>query len=203
MTTTYLFGDSTPSGLDIDYIAFLRDVFDFGVRALQCDARIAEGAESLTALSEKTEGEIEAAETFAADVFEALDRAAVGKGDSIADRCATRIRQSAGEFVHAEAETARSAVTAAKSRAAQAAAAEREACFKSLESLLLAHTLPESVVHTRVRIDGGSRYDAQLGGLVPYGLDWVASLAIPEDHALAVILRVERVAARLEVEAPE
>jgi len=31
---TYLFGDSTPSNLDFDYIEFLREALDFSVEVL-------------------------------------------------------------------------------------------------------------------------------------------------------------------------
>jgi hypothetical protein len=202
-TTTYLFGDSTPSPLETDFIAFLRDVFDFGAQVLQCDGRISEAMGRVTTLSEETDREIEAAEAFAVDVSRALETADVGTHESIAARCAVRIRQGVEELVQSESEAARASVSTAKSRAAQTAAAERDACFKALERLLLHHTLPESLSKTRLRIEGGSRYEAHLSGLVPYGLEWTLSLAIPEGHALSSILRVERVVPRLEVEAPE
>lgn len=201
--TTYLYGDSTPAPLEMDFIAFLREVFDCGAKVLQCDARIVETLQRVDALSEATERDIESAETLAAEVAESLDMADVGDRDSIAARCAARIRQSIHDLVFAEAEAARAAVTSGKTRAAQTATIEREACFKALEGLLLRHSLPESVTSTRVRIEAGSRYDAQLGGVAPYGLEWKLSLAIPEAHPMASILRVERIVARLEIEAPE
>jgi hypothetical protein len=201
--TTYLYGDSTPSPLETDFIVFLRDVFEFGAQVLQCDARITDAMDRVAALSHQTDGEIEAAEAFAVDLSRALDSADVGERDSIAARCAVRIRQGIQEMVQSESESARSAVSAGKSRASHTAAAERDACFKALERLLLRHTLPESLVSTRLSIEGGSRYQAQQTGLVPYGLEWTTSLAIPEGHPLATVLRVERVVPRLEVEAPE
>jgi hypothetical protein len=202
-TTTYLYGDSTPSPLEMDFIAFLRDVFDFGVEVLQCDTRIAEAMRRVEALSERTDKDIDAAEVFATEVSQSLESADLGDPDSIAARCAARIRQTIHDLVRTEAEAARAAVTEGSGRAAKTATTEREACFKALEGLLLRNPLPESAVSTRLRMEGGSRYDAQLTGFVPYGLEWTMSLAIPQAHALSSILRVERVAPRLEVEAPE
>jgi hypothetical protein len=202
-STTYLYGDSTPSPLETDFIAFLRDVFDFGVHVLQCDARVAEATRRVAALSERTNREIEAAEAFAAEVSQSLEGADLGDRDSIAARCAVRIRQNVQELVRSEAEAARAEVTASHERVAKTATTEREACFEALEALLLHHTLPESVVSTRLRNEGGTHYEALLSGLAPYGLEWTMSIAIPPTHALSSVLRVERIVPRLEVEAPE
>ena len=201
--TTYLYGDSTPSPLETDFIAFLRDVFAFGAQVLQCDSRIAEAARRVDALSERTEREIESAEALAVHLSQALDGAGVGQGDSIAASCAARIRQSAQQLVSSEAEAARAGVTAERNIAAQTATRERDACLKALEGLVLAHSLPDAVTFARLRLEGGLRYEAHLGGSLPYGLEWLVALAIPEAHPMAGILRVERVVARLEIEAPE
>jgi len=85
----------------------------------------------------------------------------------------------------------------------QLATSERSACATALEDLLLRHALPDAVVITHVCVEAGTHYTAQLHGRTPYGLEWVLLLNVPSSNPLAHVLRVERVAARLEVEAPE
>ena len=44
---SYLYGDSTPSTLQINFIEFLRDALEFSVQVLTADARIREGPQSV------------------------------------------------------------------------------------------------------------------------------------------------------------
>jgi len=201
--TGYLYGDSTPSPLKTDFVAFLRDAFDFAVQVLLCDARLADTGRRVAHLSELTEKEIERAETLATHVSRALDVATVGDQDSLAARCAARIRQGAKDLIRAEAEGARSAVAAEGTRAAQTMATEHDAVVKAFEALLLRNTLPDAVETIRLAIQASGQYDAQIHGQTPYGLQWVVALEIPPSHPFAHVLRIDRVIARLEVEAPE
>src|SRR5580658_3598862 len=148
--TSYLYGDSTPSPLKTDFVAFLRDAFDFAITVLLCDARLTDAAQHVAKLSEVTEKEIERAETLATDVSRALDSAAVGDQESLAARCAARIRQGAKDLIRLEAEGARAAVAAEKARASQAMAGEHDSAVKALEALLMRHTLPDSVAVMRI-----------------------------------------------------
>jgi hypothetical protein len=203
VATGYIYGDSTPSPLKIDYIAFLRAAFDFSVEVLLCDARLTDAAQRITQLAETTERDIEGAEVFAAEVSRALDRVTVGDRHSMAARCALKIRQGAIELIRSEAEAARAAVVTEKARAEQAEPGERASCARALESLILRHTLPETVSITTLRIEGGTHYAAELHGRTAYGIEWVVALEIPEPHPLANILRVDRILERLEIDAPE
>jgi hypothetical protein len=199
----YLFGDSTPSPLKIDFIAFLRDAFDFAVEVLLCDGRLTDAIDRGAALSDKAEREIARAESFVTEMSRALDRVAVGDPDSLAARCAARIRQGAKELVRSEADGARAAVATEQMRAAQSAANERGTCAKAFEALLLRHVLPEAATATQLRLEGATHYEAQVRGFTPYGIDWVVALEIAPSHPLAHILRIDRVVERLEVGAPE
>src|SRR5579859_4516743 len=89
----FLYGDSTPSPLQMDFIAFLRDAVDFAVAVLACDARVTTAVQRVGRVAEATDREIERAEAFAAEVTRVVERASVGEPDSLAARCAARIRQ--------------------------------------------------------------------------------------------------------------
>jgi hypothetical protein len=201
--TRYFYGDSTPSPLETDFIAFFRDAFDFAVAVLLCDARVTEAMQRVSKLSDATESEIARAEAFVAEASRTLDRADVGDRDSLAARCAARIRSGAKELVRAEAEGARAAVAIEKTRVVQATATERDICAKALEALLLRHRLPDAEVVMQIRFESPTHYDAQIRGHTPYGLEWVIALEIPPSHPLVQVLRIDRVVQRLDVDAPE
>src|SRR3954462_12211111 len=84
----YLYGDSTPSTLETDYIEFLRDAVDCCVQVLLADERIANGKARLEALESSTTAELEQIRQAAALVPRAFEGAALGAPESPAARCA-------------------------------------------------------------------------------------------------------------------
>ena len=201
--TGFLYGDSTPSPLKHDFLAFLRDAVDFSAEVLLCDARLKDAVERVTQLADATEREIELAEVVVGDVARALSVTGARDPMSLAARCAGRIQDGARDLVRAEAEAARATVTAERAHLAQAASRDHEACAKAFEVLALRHTLPDAVGVTLVKLEGGSRYEAVLQCHTPYGLEWSVELEIPASHPLAQVLRIDRVVERLEIDAPE
>jgi hypothetical protein len=199
----YLYGDSTPSPLKADFIALLRDVFDFAVDVLLNEDRAEATTQGVAMLSEATEREIGIAEGLSAEVCHALERAAVGDGDSIAARCAARIRQGAKDLVRSETDAARSVLDLERARVAQVALTARGACARAFERLALRQDLPGAVLATKLRIDGASRYVVRLHGQTGYGLKWIVDVKVPPSHSLSAVVRVDRIAERLEVGAPE
>ncbi len=203
MKTAYLYGDSTLSPLTIDLTAFLPDALDFAAQALQCDAQIDDATERVALLTENTEKEIEAAQTLVIDALLLLDRARAAAGDSLAGRCAVRIRHGINELVRAEAEGARAAVTAEAARAEQSATNERGAFAKAFETLVLRRALPDAVEFIEISTEDATSYGARLRASTPYGLNWTTKIEIPTSHPFGRILRLDRVIERIEVQAPE
>jgi hypothetical protein len=203
--TDFLYGDSTPSPLKGDFIAFLRDAVDFAVTAMISDARLKAAADQIAKASQATEDEIALAEALASDVARVLESFSASTTDpgSLARRCAVRIQQGAKDVVQSEAETARTAVIAQRAAQAQSASADYDAFFRALEALLLRHVLEDETQITFVKLEGGAKYDAQLQCRTPYGLEWTVDLEIPASHPLAHVLKIDHVVERLEVEAPE
>jgi hypothetical protein len=160
-------------------------------------------ARDVERLAEQTETEIAAAEELATDVVRALEGPSLRAPASLAGRCAARLQQDARDLVRSEADAARATVLAERARLAHTASKESDACTKAFEELVLAHALPDTLGVTVVTLVGGSRYEAILECQTPYGLEWTTELDIPASHALARVLRIDRLVERLEVEAPE
>jgi hypothetical protein len=135
--TQYLYGDSTPSPLTTDYIAILHNIFGFSIEVLLHEHRVSETMQKVANLSDATDAEVFRAEQIVADVFQALEPYPVGDSDSIAGRCAARIRQGVQDLVRSEAGAARAVVAMEKARAMQIALIARGACAKAFETLVL------------------------------------------------------------------
>jgi|HubBroStandDraft_1064217.scaffolds.fasta_scaffold46606_2 hypothetical protein len=199
---TYLYGDSTLSPFQHDFIAFLPEAIDFIVQALLCDSRIDDALQRAAQLTERTAKEIEDAQTMLVEAAGPLERRISIESDSLAARCGAQARRNMSELVHAEIERAQAAVAAETARAEQTAAGERAAFAKAFDSLVLRRVLVDATEGVEVSADTG-RYTARRRASTSYGLRWIAKIDIPTSHPLGRILRLERLIDRIEVEAPE
>jgi hypothetical protein len=121
----------------------------------------------------------------------------------MAARCAAKIRSSAWDVVRAEAVAARAGAGAEAARAAEAEAEARAVCERALGALLLRQEVPDAVAVVKLGVDDSGRYDARSMARTPYGLSWEVTLEIPESHALAKVVRIDRFVERLEIPVPD
>jgi hypothetical protein len=203
MKAAYLYGDSTPSPLTIDFIALLKDAIDFAVHALHCARRIEDGKERASRFTEITETDVERMRALATESLAVLDRTTGNEGDSRVGRTSAKIRRGITEVIRVEIESAQAAIAAETSQAERAAARERQNVAKAIEPLLLTHTWPDAVEVIEIGAEDGIHYNALLRACTPFGLSWSAKIDIPPSHALARIVRLERIMEQVEVEAPE
>jgi hypothetical protein len=118
-------------------------------------------------------------------------------------RTSAQIRHGIIEVIRVETESARAAIAAETSQAERAAVGERRNVAKAIEPLLLTHTWPDAIEIIEVSAEYGMHYDAHVRACTPFGLSWTAKIDIPTSHALARIVRLERIMEQVEVEAPE
>ncbi|HEY4393842.1 MAG TPA: hypothetical protein VGP64_07265, partial [Polyangia bacterium] len=200
---SYLYGDSTPSTLEVNFIEFLRDAVDCCVQVLLADQRIAEGAARVRALDASTAAEIARLEKVGALVPKAFEGAPVGEAASATARCVAEIVRSAADIVSAASAAASATLQAATTRRDADAALEREAVVRALEALLIKHDLPEMTSDSDVALVAGGRYACRLLLTTPFGLDAMMATEVPAGHLLERVVRVDRLAERLDVQVPE
>ena len=200
---SYLYGDSTPSSLEVNYIEFLRDAVDFCVHVLLADQRIAEGKATMQALERSTSAEIANVERAGALVPKAFDGAVLGEPQSPATRCAAAIMQSAAELARAAVVEVRATFEAEASRRDTAAVHERETCLKALERLLVRHDLPDMKTDLQIALGSGGRYVCRARVSTGFGVEAALDLDVPLDHLFERVVRVDRLVERLDVQAPE
>jgi len=82
----YLYGDSTESELESNFLELLRDAIDFSVFVLQADERIKAGKAQIATLSEEATSELGRLEAFTdgvAGAFKSGERLRLGAGVGI------------------------------------------------------------------------------------------------------------------------
>lgn len=199
----YLYGDSSPSPLEFNFIQCLRETVDFAVQVLQAEQRMQ--GESGRAAERRRAGDVELAkvEGLASVVQKALEESARPSSDSPSGRCAAAITKAAADLCKAEAERARAAFAEVLGKIEAQIAKEREACAKSLEKFVLKQDLINSRIGISLLLREGTRFEARMTMSTPYGAEAVLDLDVPPTHAFARGLRLDRFAENLEMETPE
>jgi hypothetical protein len=198
----YLYGDSSPSPLQVNFIELLREALDFAVHLTQAAERVEHGRESEQARAQAAEVELGRLEALEGIVSRALAGAPIGAADSPTARCAAAMGRSAADLVRAESDGVRSRLAAERSRLDGEAAREREGCFRALETLLKKHDLPTTESTLALQWEAG-RYQALLHGTTGFGVESTVEMEVPPSSLFGHLLKVERVVERLEVQAPE
>jgi hypothetical protein len=199
---SYLYGDSTTSSLQVNYIEFLRDAVDFCVQILLADQRMVDGRARIATQEQVRSREMERLEKLGAAVVRAL-AVAPTEGESATARCAAAIQRSAEDLVRAQINELRAHLADEVAKVEAQAGSERDGCAKALEVLLRKHDLPESRLALHLTLTGGTRYASRAQVSTAFGLDAHVDLEIPAGHLFSEPVRIERVLERLEIQAPE
>jgi hypothetical protein len=200
----YLYGDSTPSTLEINYIDFLRDALDFAAHVLVADERQREGSARAEELRRAAEIEVARLEAFGDTVSRAVMGAMSASGTAASvTACAQSVMRSSADVVGAAMDRVRAEAEGDIARFTAQADRDRGGAVQALGTLLLRHDLPDATTEIHVTLGEGSRHAAQLHVLALDDLRAVVDLDIAEGHAFSHALRVDKLVERLEVHAPE
>jgi hypothetical protein len=200
---SFLFGDSSPSTLQVDYIDFLRDALDFCVQVLAADERMQAGATRVEEARRRAETEVIRLEALGATQAEAIHRVEVGDDDSATATCAQMLLRSAADVVRAAIDGVRAAAESDAGRVEEDARRDRRRCVEALATFLKRHDLPEMTSELRLQQQANNVYAARLYVRALGDLQAVLELEIPASNVLAHVARVDRLMERLEVHAPE
>ena len=200
---SYLYGDSTPSQLELNYIEFLRDAMDLMVAVLRADYQSRTTEESGTATRANAEKELERLHDFSSALNAMLDGASAGLDPSSpTGQCASAVRNTAAETIRNAANQIKSSVQSQLSQLESQMKRDRAGCNSANEAFLLHHDLPGTVHRLELRSDG-DLYRARLSGSSKEALSWVLDLEIPGDNLFASPVRLDRVTDHIEVSLPE
>ncbi|MDB4993492.1 MAG: hypothetical protein JWM74_924 [Myxococcaceae bacterium] len=199
----YLYGDSTPSPLESNFLELLRDALDFSVYVLSADERMRQSEQRLVALHARYDATVSEIGAFSEIVQATIKDAPHGEAGSPLARCADRVAFLVGDTEKRAVAEERAIVEAAAAAAEVEENAERDGCLSALEKFLVAHLPPgtTSVRHLTARATGG--YDATSTGKTEIGLAWKFEMSAPASAVFSQSARIERLLPHLEVQAPE
>jgi hypothetical protein len=199
----YLYGDSTEAPLRSNFLEFLRDAVDFSASVLTADEHIKNAHARLVEQSAEAERELERLARLVAGVRQAVDEGDKGSPDSPAARCAAQLVTAISDSHRSTVDHVQQSLAEARARLEADDASTRAACRKALASLLTPHDPHDSDQITLLSLTPDGHYDASLTGSSPFGLEWAFALVVPEGSPWASPLRVETLAPRLELRAPQ
>ena len=199
---SYLFGDSTPSSLSSNFIELLRDTLSFGVDALLAEDRLRGREAEAAAARSAADGELLRLAELRSNVARAVDGSPRGNDASATSRCAAVLRGALEEAVAAHEAEVAADLAAAIAGLERAMADERAGCVRAFEALVLRHDLPGTSHGLRL-VAGDPGYAVRVESVTSYGLRWRSEVRLPDGHALGHVLRVEKLLASVEIQAPE
>jgi hypothetical protein len=200
---SYLFGDSTPSPWESNFIEVLKDGIDFCVLLLAADQRLEMGRGRALAVERTANAETEKLEELLGAVTLAIEGNPATGTETAAGRCSAAILARASDLVKAELASVRQTMKSELGKVEADATKERQGCVRALEGFLSRQDLPEATSALTLRCHGTAPSLCEMGLKTPYGIECKLGLEIPPASLLAHAVRVERVLERLEVNAPE
>jgi hypothetical protein len=201
----YLYGDSTPSTLEINYVDFLRDALDFASHVLLADERQRVSSTRADELRRAAEIQVARLEAFGDAVSRAVVAAMSGPGaaDPAVTLCAQSVMRSSSDVAAAAIDRVRAEAEAEIARLNTQTERDRGGAVQALGTLLLRHDLPDATTEIHVTLGEGPRHAALLHVHALGDLNAVVELDIAEGHVFSHPLRVDKLVERLEVHAPE
>ncbi len=201
---TYLYGDSTDSGLELNYIELLREFLDFAVQVILSEQRIAGGRLTADEANEKTEAELGRLRALGASVNATLAKAKSTNPRSAADQSAVAIGQATKDILQRAAQALKQSTTQHEQKLQSTKLHEHANSAKLIEPLLRNHHLPDSKNLVNVELDAeGQSYAAEVLGSCEQGLAWRFVASIPSGHLFKETIKVSSIDADIVISLPE
>lgn len=196
----YLFGDSTESNLDFNFLAFLPEVIDATVVLAECEVMLGVTVERRHARQVEADAQVAAVDEFGERAVELVGPVAKEQIGTPVGRCAVAIATAIREAVEWEASQVRGALAADHDELDKEDQRLQARAKDGLEKLLRTHDLPNSDKEIEVVWTGAS-VSATMRQRTSFGVEAVLALDIPPGSVLGLDLRVDRIAEGVEVHA--
>jgi hypothetical protein len=198
----YLFGDSTESDLEFDYLAFLREVIDCAVVMAECEVTLAVTVEGRRTRELETASVVAAIEELGRRASQLVGPTASDQPSTPVGRCAAAIATAIHEATEKESVQARAALAVECEEMDRQDQRQRGRAKNVLEKLLRTHDLPGANKAIEV-VWTASGVKATMRQRTGFGVEAVLSLDIPAGSVLGIDLRVDKIAGTVEVHAHE
>jgi hypothetical protein len=192
----YLYGDSSESPLEINYLAFLPDAIEAVVELVRADEALEATRAKGDVRKASAEAEVKEVEDLGREVAAVVDPL---DGDEVpVVRAAAAIGGAAKEIVAREIARVRAALAADLQALDRDAAPLRERGVAAIATLLSTHDLPGARETLTARWTAGG-FEVRLRQVSPCGLEATVALAVPGGSLLAHELRIDKLVDGLEI----
>ena len=201
--STYLFGDSTPSGLTFDYLAFLSAVVDFSVRLLSTEGRVVQSRAAAKRVRRETESEMSRLLALGEKVNQLLKRElAASPTGSVIRELSEQVAHASESAMQKEMNRVEQELHSTINQLNGRQEAERRGHLDNLQRLVVSHVFPKTRDWVSLNYSEGN-YLARAMSRSELGLIFTSSLHIAEDSPFAKPLVVNSVMPNLELKVPE
>ena len=198
----YLLGDSSESGLDFNYLAYLREVLDCSVVLIEHESALAVAKERRKARESDAHGQVQAIEDLGKRAAQLFGPIAKDHASSPLGRCAAAIGGSTRDAIATETSQVRAALQTELDVIEKDTQRLRTRTLASLEKLLKTHDLPDATRSYEV-LWTANGVKAQLRQRAPFGVEAVLTLDVPAASLFTMDLRVDRIVDGVEINALE
>lgn len=198
----YLLGDSSESGLEFNYLAFLKEVLDCSVVLVEHETALAAARDRRKAREQDAHAQAQAIEDLGKRAQALFGPIAKDNADSPLGRCASAIASATREKIAHEAAQIRSALAGELEVIEKDSQRLRTKTLASLEKLLKTHDLPDASKSYEV-LWTANGVKAQMRQRTSFGVEAVLALDVPASSLFTTNLHVERVTEGVEINALE
>lgn len=199
----YIYGNSSPSNLNHDYLEFLRLSLDFSVAVLQSETKIAALHTGIKEAKENAQIERVQIIEMTKKISDSIDTATNSTSTAMAISLRENLRVAFGNEVARTQATIESTLEANISRASAKITSEREANVKRLETILLNCDLPDSKKRYSVTLSESDSYVAKLDSISDDLLHFETLLHIPANSIFSQPIRIDSLMPELQINIPE
>tara|TARA_R110002073_G_scaffold123819_11_gene268009 strand:+ start:66962 stop:68629 length:1668 start_codon:yes stop_codon:yes gene_type:complete len=201
---TYLYGDSSDSGLELNYIELLREFLDFAVQVMLSEHRIATSRLGADDAKRKATVELDRLRSLGAAITATLEKSKSQNTKSVTDQSIQAIHTATDATLRRAAESLKQSVANNEKELLTSRGRERAGNAKLIEPLLLNHRLPDSESSANVEIDAdGQSYAAEVLGSCKQGLAWRFAANIPDKHFYKETIKISSFDPELTISLPE
>jgi len=198
----FLMGDSSESGLEFNYLAFLKDVIDCAVVLLDNEGVIAASSERKRGCERDAATVIAALGELGRRTLDVSEPVAREHKDNAIGRCATAIATATREAIEREATQIRTSLAADLAEIDKLDQRQRARNTEVLDKLLRGHELPLAEKTWEV-VFSASAVKAAFRQRTSFGVEAILGLEIPPASVLQPDLRVDKLVEHAELSALE
>jgi hypothetical protein len=199
----YLYGDSTPSPLESNFLAFLGDAMELCIHLIDAEDRIEALRRERRALDEYVESERVRISGLRALVTEAADAANTDGEESLSHRAVSRVRTASEQAISTTLRELESKLDADRAALAARDRHERDSCLGALGRWIAHHKTHEGTWSLSAHLQESGTYKAETAGTAPFGLGWECTIEPTAGNAMAAGVRVADFGTHIEMSIPE